>query len=174
MTNAATRFDVLRSALYHTARRRWFDGLARFLNFVVVIAGAASLSDIVPKAHSDVLRSVSAIVTLLAGTLQLVYDFAGQARTHEILQKRFYELLAEIEATENTEGREQEWKARFLKICADEPPMLRVLDAVAYNEAADALDTDWRLRITPWQSIVRHFLAFNGTSFPWSKIQRPP
>jgi hypothetical protein len=35
----APKFDALRNAIYHTARRELYDSLNRLLNFLVIILG---------------------------------------------------------------------------------------------------------------------------------------
>ncbi len=67
-----------------------------------------------------------------------MFGLGARARTHEFLQRRFYEVvadLAEITSVEDTQlvGRE----AALNRLYAEEPPPMRALDAVAYNAASD-------------------------------------
>ena len=73
-------------------------------------------------------------------TAQLVFDFGGAARQHEFLQRRYYELLSEIETSDpDDRALERKWSAKLLTITADEPMTMRALDAIAYNKALDAI-----------------------------------
>ena len=168
------RHDVLRNALYHTARRRHLEAMGRTMNFIVIIAGAGALADFIPKDYITVVKSTLAAVTLVTGSIQLVYDFSGQARLHEFLQRRFYEILAKIESnTSISEADIHRIRGEITVIYADEPPTLRALDAVAYNAASDSLGGDYRVRVSWLQSITRQYLAWGQASFPWESASHP-
>lgn len=127
-------FDALRSAIYHSSRRRFLDLLNRTLSFVVVASGSVAL---VALWYDPPWFAAAAA---LAGLLQLVFDFGGEARSHEFLQRRFYELIAEI--TETLDATDQDlvrWKATLIRLYGEELPPMRALDAIAYNAAVDSL-----------------------------------
>src|SRR5215203_3370112 len=130
------RFDAMRNAIYHTARRQYLDSLNRWLNFVIIVAGTAAAGDL--GKQFGVEAAYLAGLTALAGTLQLVFDFSGRARTHEFLQRRYYELIAAIS---EPRGEEQipRWEAELNRLYSEEPPPMRALDAIAYNAACDSL-----------------------------------
>jgi hypothetical protein len=171
----AVKRDALRNALYHTARRRHFESMGRFLNFLVIIAGAATLAEFPALNSAAYLKSLPPMVSLLAGTIALVYDFSGQARDHQFLQSRYYEILSEVEAAIQIEEVDiHRWIGQMTKIYADEPPMLRALDAVAYNEASDSLGGSWRVRVSWLQNLTRHYWAWEQASFKWDKSPESP
>jgi len=180
MTADVVRFDALRNALYHTARVRWYSGWNRLFNFIILFLGTAAAADaakLFPLAVSDnsFARAVGCL-TAAVGALQLVIDFGGSARTHESLARRYYELMAEIEETPLRPREEtvRAWRGKLIRITADEPPTLRALDSIAYNEAADALGWahDDRL-IVPWhQRIRRHISAFKAHRYETLKERR--
>ena len=129
------KFDVLRNAIYHSSRRRFFELLSRFLSFCVVVSGTAAVANL---AVLDP-RWLAALAAAI-GALQLVFDFNGRARLHENLQRRYFELIAVIDAVvEATDQDVAKWRADLTLIYADEPPPMRALDAIAYNKACDAL-----------------------------------
>ncbi|MEA5160723.1 hypothetical protein [Cereibacter johrii] len=161
------RFNVLRNALYHTARRRSLERSARWLNFLVVLLGAAAVGDVL-NAYRLARPAVGLAVSVI-GALQLVWDFGRQARDHQALQRDYYSLLADIEAS-NDQSSEKcgEWHARMIRITADEPPVLRAVDAKAYNDALDAMGTfssDQRLHIPVTHRYLSGFLAFDGHNY---------
>lgn len=161
------RFNVLRNALYHTARRRHFEAGNRAFNFLVIILGAAAISDLFTALNLDP-RWIGASVAVI-GALQLVIDFGGKARDHQMLQRAYYELLAEIER-ETMPALEQiaHWQAQQTTIAADEPPTLRAIDAKAYNDALDSIDTfrqDQRLRIPFHHRLLGNLIAFDGHNY---------
>lgn len=162
------KVHALRNALYHGARRNFLEFASRLINFFVILGGAGAVSDALGGATGW------ALLATVGGTLQLVFDFGGQGKEHAFLQRRFYDVIAEIEACPGPSDEQIcKWQADLVRIYADEPPTMRALDAIAYNEAADALDTDWRVKVTWWQSFCRHVYPFNGTPFAWRKTDRP-
>ncbi|MFG1319854.1 hypothetical protein [Xanthobacter autotrophicus] len=162
------KVQALRNALYHGARRNFLEFINRAFSFIVILGGAVAVADYLGNAKP------AAFIATVAGTLQLVFDFGGRAKEHAFLQRRFYDVIAEVETCpEPAENQICKWQADLVRIYADEPPTLRALDAIAYNDAAEALDTEWRVRVNWWQSLWRHFYPFNGTSFAWKKAIRP-
>lgn len=159
---------ALRNALYHTARRQRLELWNRGLTFLVILGGAGTVSQVLVAAGFAVYLGM--LITTV-GALQLVFDFAGHARTHVELQRLYYSVLGQIK-----EGGDLSVKQRnaimseIVRISGEEPPTLRALDAVAYNEATDALYGEDRahekLHITGWQSATRHLQPHNGASFP--------
>lgn len=160
-------FDALRNAIYHSARRNYYDFLNRLMSLLVVAAGAGAVADFEKFFASPALL---AFVATMAGLFQLVFDFGGKARTHEFLQRRFYELTAEIaQAEKPTPSKIRDWEAALKRLYAEEPPPMRAMDAIAYNAAAESLGSDKakRIYVTPWQSFNRYWWEFNGADFPY-------
>lgn len=161
------RFNVLRNALYHTARRLTFERWARWLNLVVVLLGAAAIGDLF--GHFGYSRIWSGVGVALAGSLQLVFDFSGTARDHQVLQRDYYHLLADIEAEPEPDARDlATFYSRMIRISGDERPTMKAVDARAYNDAIDATEIygrEERLVIPWWQSPLRNFLPFTGMEY---------
>lgn len=165
------RFDALRNAIYHTSRGKFLDALNRTFNFVVIMLGAAAVGKIAGILEIGDYWVQFAIV--LVATVQLVFDFGGRAGTHKFLQKRYYELLAEMEVAPrlDTDNAKKKWSARLLTVAGDEPIPMRALDALAYNTALDALINDpselnkCRLRVPLVHRCLKQFIAFQGTQF---------
>src|SRR4051812_18632896 len=114
------RFDGLRNAIYHTERRNFFDLLNRGLNFLIVFLGASVA--VKAAAHARFEDYFLELGVVLVATLQLVFDFGSRARTHEFLQKRYYELVSELEACGDLDEETcRKWSAKLMTIAADEP-----------------------------------------------------
>ena len=91
------RFNILRNALYHTARRRSLERINRVFNFSIVVLGTAAFGGVVSKLDLDnVTAEVIGAPIAVIGALQLVWDFGRQAREHQILQREYYHLLAAL------------------------------------------------------------------------------
>jgi hypothetical protein len=165
------RFDALRNAIYHTERRNFFDFLNRTFTFLVVVLGAGVAGKAAKLIHLEENWLELSIVVI--ASLQLVFDFASRARTHEFLQRRYYELLAEMEKGDlGSPGTREKWSAKLLTLAGEEPMTMRALDAIAYNKALAALESDPealrqnRLRVTWLQRRLRHIFAFQAAEFP--------
>jgi hypothetical protein len=162
------RFDALRNAIYHTERRSFFDLVNRLINFSVIALGASVAGKVANLFHFPGLWLELSVVLVAAA--QLVFDFGSRARIHEFLQKRYYEILSEMEA-DNSKQRESIWAAKLMNIAADEPMAMRALDALAYNKAVDATISDpkniaeCRLHVSWYQRRLRHIVAFQGAQF---------
>jgi hypothetical protein len=176
------KFDALRNAIYHVSRRNYFDQLNRALNFLVVILGASVAGKMANVVHAP--ESALEFGVLLVATAQLTFDFSYRARTHEILQKDYYKMLAEIELDPAPD--QKRFDAKLFTIAADEPMPMRALDALAYNAALDATTSDPeikrcnRLWIPRTHRLLRHILAFHAHEYKlesqhfslWSKFTR--
>jgi hypothetical protein len=135
---SAPRFDALRNAIYNTARKNYYDFLNRALNFLVIILGAGVAGKASDLFHVRELWLEFGV--LLFATLQLTFDFGYKARTHEFLQRKYNEMLADIEL--ESAPNPAKWKAKLYTIASDEPMPMRALDALAYNAAVDATISD--------------------------------
>jgi hypothetical protein len=176
MTDAlfAPKFDALRNAIYHSARKNYFDSLNRLLNFCVIILGAGVAGKVSELFHLKELWLEFAV--LIFATAQLTFDFGYKARTHEFLQRKYHELLAEMEL--DTPFDVQKWNSKIQTVAADEPMPMRALDAMAYNAAVDATYHDPtdrarnRLRVPLFHRLFKNFVARNGYQYSLERDSR--
>jgi hypothetical protein len=164
------RFDALRNAIYHTQRASFLQLVNRSLNFMVIVLGTAVVAKIATRSPSFSYSLEIGVVVV--ATAQLVFDFGGRACVHAFLQKRYYELLAEMETGAiDTAKAKEKWSAKLLTIAADEPVTLRALDAIAYNQALDAWTSDpevlrqCRVPVTYWQRRLRNIRTYHDVQF---------
>lgn len=172
------KFHALRNALYHTERRKFFDFSNRLLSFAIVVLGAGAA---VKSAHllhvGDTWLEIAVVVL---ATAQLVFDFGGLARDHQYLQRRYYELLSEMERDSAGNVEEAEWSARLLMLAGEEPMTMRAVDAIAYNKAVDAIyqgaeKRRYRQAIRWYHVRLRNVWAFQSTDFsPSSSEEAAP
>ncbi|MGR7994123.1 hypothetical protein [Xanthobacter sp. ZOL 2024] len=162
-TREGLRFHALRNALYHTARRRWLEAANRIVTFLIILLGtaaAANASRILGDSAADVWLGVA---TAALGAIQLVFDFGGRARTHQVLQQKYYDILARVEAMAADDQKEIcQLSGDMVRIYADEPPIADVPDAVAYNAAAKALGSSDEecFKISKWTRIAATLFPF--------------
>ena len=161
------RFDCLRNALYHTARRRTCETLARWMNLLVIVLGTTAVSSILePWVSAEYLAAAAAIV----GALNMTFDFAGKARDHMQLQSAYYDMLAGTEEVSQPQDCDiAALDARLTRIYCAEPPVLRAIDAKAYNDALESLGCykpEDRLYIPVWhRGPLAHVFAFEGHEY---------
>lgn len=153
------RFDVLRNALYHTARTQFLDFCSKATNFIIIVCGASAIGGLF-----DIPKWLAAI-SVVAATFQLVADFAVLARQHSYLQRRCYELLAQLDSIASPEELE-EIKEKLTLLYGEEPPTMWALNAIAYNEACEIVGKhDGHLPINTAQSWLRNLYPFNEMKF---------
>lgn len=163
------RFHFLRNALYHTARRRVLEGRARFSNFCVLALGTTSAADAL--GGFGVSQGLLGLAVAVVAALQFAFDWSGRARTHEFLQRRYYETLADIEAERDLSDADcARFESRMALCAAEEPPTYRALEAFTHNEALDALygdaAADQRIIVRwYWHAPLAQWCYFNGSNF---------
>jgi hypothetical protein len=165
------QFDALRNAIYHAARGRCLERWNRYCNFFIIFLGAAAVSKFaLDFKFGDAWIQIAIVVV---ATMQLVFDYGGRAAVHLFLQKRYYDLLAEIEVARDSdsEAAKRKWSAKLLTIAGDEPIPMRALDAIAYNTALDSWTSDpkilhaHRLYVPLRYRLLKNVVAFQGTQF---------
>lgn len=170
------KFDALRCAIYHTARRNYLDFLNRLLNFVVIVLGASVAGKAAKLIHLEE-EAWLEFAVLIVATAQLTFDFGYRARTHEILQKKYNDMLAEIELDPAPD--QKRYNAKLFTIAGDEPMPLRALDALAYNAALDATTSDPemkrrnRLWVPRLHRLFRHVVAFHAYEYKLESERQP-
>lgn len=157
-------FHAVCNAQYHTARRRTLERWSRWLSALTIILGTAVVAE---AAGSFGMRvDWLGLATAIAGTFQLVFDFAGRARTHELLQRRYYDLIAAIRRKPMANETEiADWNGVITLIYGDEPPVEPVGNALAYNAASNTLGAEaGELLVVPWWLLI---LGFFGLVWSW-------
>jgi hypothetical protein len=163
---AVLEHQALRGTLYHAARTRWLDGRNRIFSLIIILAGTATATDLTRGNDRAVLWL--GVTIALVGALQLVCDFNGRARLHEMLQHRYRNLLTDIERDiDPTRQKCTEWTSEITRTAADEPETMRALYAIADNQATAATlgSTRPRLIVSPWRSLTRQLLPHNSSVF---------
>lgn len=154
------RFDLLRNAIYHTSRAQFFDLLTRLTNLSVIVLGASIMV-------SFVNANYLALAVTVVGAFTLVGNFGVAARDHAYLQRRSYELMAELDSLSSPTAEEiAAIKSKLTILYGEEPPPMKALNAIAYNAACDFVGKrSGSLKIEWYQSLLRHFIPFTGTEF---------
>lgn len=155
-------FDVRRSVRYHMRRCRFFDLFHSFTNAIGVIAGSSAVFSALQN-HSQA-AVFSAALVAVASAIDLVVGTGTMARLHNDLAKKFIQLEKEITlGGEPTEDNLRKFTCCRLEIEAEEPPILRTLDRLCYNEMLRAEGHSAEQMIpVPWlQKQLAHFISFD-------------
>lgn len=134
-------FDIRRSVRYHNRRRRFFDRFHLVTNAISVIFGSATIFVVLSALGNGYAVAAAAVVTIFSA-LDLVVGTSRMARLHDDLYRRFIALEQKVIAVAEEKVTEEDlsqFTSERLAIEADEPPVLRVLDSLCYNELARAM-----------------------------------
>lgn len=124
------RFDLLRSALYHDMRETFLMRAHRLSLFAIVLLGSGAIAGF--GAQYPLAGQVAGLLVAVISGAQLVWDFAGAAKDHDVLRRRFYELLADAGAKDADVSA---LTSLMTRIFADEPPVRHRTNRRAHNRA---------------------------------------
>jgi hypothetical protein len=170
------RFEATINGRYHTARQGWYEFMHRASMFVVVIGGTAAVAEAIGAGRPY--SWLVAMIPTLAGTIDLVFDFAGKAALHARLQERSYDIVADIEhSADSPEVICKRGWAAIARICAQETKTMRVVHALAYNDTKEGSEDNAapELLVVPfWTRLIKHIWAFDGLYLPRAKDLTAP
>ena len=128
-------FNTRRSARYHMRREAFYDGWNKATSAVAVIFGSAAVGALISDLNNHLAIYAAATVAVFSA-IDLVAGTAAKARLHNDLRRRFLDIEQKIAGSDATATKVL--KADYLKIEADEPPVLRALDTICYNDLLQA------------------------------------
>lgn len=124
------RCDLLMNARYHSSREAFLDTVHRVLMFLIIVLGAAAVSDLL---NAPWVKGAFAACASVLAAFDLTADLSNRARTHALMKRRYFELLADL-----TAGRSPaEVEAQMHRCSADEEPAFHALLAVSWNAAQE-------------------------------------
>ncbi|MGH1593453.1 hypothetical protein ACRBEJ_05375 [Yersinia proxima] len=162
-------FDVRRSVRYHNRRRAWFDRLDQTTNVLSLIFGSAAIYGVLSQANTNLAVLSAAIVTVFSA-INLVVGSSQRARAHFDFSRKYFELEQKmILVSDVSKESLQAITAERLSIEKDEPPVLRVLDSICYNEQILSMDypIDQMVVVGFWQRLLSPVMDFHA-----SKLRR--
>jgi hypothetical protein len=131
----------LANAQYHSCREAFLDTVHRWFMFFVIALGAAALTDAMPKllhaifrvsVDSSLFKEACAASAAVLAALDLTFDLSNRARSHAMMKRRYYELLADLREGHKTP---EEVSVCLERFSADEEPAYRVLYLACWNAA---------------------------------------
>lgn len=158
-------FDVRRSVRYHNRRRAWFDRLDQATNVLSLVFGSTAIYGVLSQANANLALLSAAIVTAFSA-VNLVVGSSQRARAHFDFARKFFELEQKmILVAEISKESLRAITAERLSIEKDEPPVLRVLDSICYNEQILSMDysTDQMVVVGFWQRLLSPIMDFQAS-----------
>jgi hypothetical protein len=125
------RFELMRSAFYHDMCQTRLGRTHRLLTFVMVLLGSGAIAGF--GAQCPIVGQVAGALVAVIGAASLVWGFGEAAVSHSDLRRRFYGLLADLEAG----GDLNDLTARMTMIYADEPPINARINDAAHDRAGN-------------------------------------
>lgn len=155
-------FDLRRSVRYHMARRRHFELCDLWTNAVGLLFGSATILSLV-KGFGDGVSIAAAAVVTVVSTINLLRASSQRARDHGEFARRFVELEQRMVRTPTSAESLADIRVARLAIEAEEPPVLRVLDCLCYNDElrANGHSQEAFARIGWWQRQCAHLFDLN-------------
>jgi hypothetical protein len=161
-------FSAEQNARYHAARRGFYESVYRWILFAIIAAGTAGVFNLATAWAGG--AAALAGLTAVLSAINLAFDPAGKARLHENLQRKSFEMMAEIDGTVDAGLADYaKWKAAAHRLGGEEPPPRRALQALAYNATIASRRENPEpdmLVVTFWQRLWKQIAPFTNAHFP--------
>ena len=175
-------FGVRCSIRYHNYRRRFFERLSVWTDFLTIISGGAvvGFSTYAGETNQPYYHWLSVfaggLIAILAA-FDLVVGFSLRAREHYDLAKQFAELERQMIKSENnltTKNLAACTDCR-LEIEQDEPPILQVLNVYCHNEVCRAGEypREHKVKIGFFQSLFKQLFDICPAALDKTKDLNP-
>lgn len=157
------RISCLMNARYHATREAFLDNVHRWFMFLVIALGAGALIDVVAR-EIPWARELFAALAAIIAALDLTFDLSNRARTHSMMKRRYFELLADY--AEGTRSA-LETRACIDRYGADEEPAYHVVLKESWNAAQEAIfgDAAHKYKIPWWHRLTRNLLRHGDAQF---------
>lgn len=151
---------ALAKARYHEDREAFLGAATRWLNFLVLVFGTGAFAGLIAAGDHPAAKWAAA-GTALIGSIQLVFDFPGLARTHIALRRLATEICADAVMPDADIAA---LNYRLIRLSAEEPPTFHAVEALAYNHAQNALGRSAKtlLQVRWWDQLWKNFWRFKG------------
>lgn len=125
-------FALSRLIRYNGKRQRFFDKLHRLTSFVNAAIGTSAFVTVL-SGWPQLAAWLTAVIALTSAADSVV-GFSERARKYGDLRTRYFDLYCQLLETPPEKFKEDQFRAKRLRIDSDGPPPLRVLDVICRNE----------------------------------------
>jgi hypothetical protein len=162
------RCDLLMNARYHSIREAFLDSVHRVLMFLIIVLGAAAVTDLF---NAPWIKGLFAACAVIFAALDLTADLSNRARCHALMKRRYFELLADL-----TSGRSPtEIEAQMHRCSADEEPAFHALMAVSWNAAQEMVYGEYadKYAVPALHRFLKNIRRYGQVNYPYIKGSRP-
>jgi hypothetical protein len=162
----AALHSALANGKYHSDREAHLDFWDRAITFGVLLTGGVAFFELFGEKYQKFGGAVLGLFALA----QLVFNLSINARNHQILKKKYFEISASLE---NGSICPKEARSKMLLLAGEEPPPYCAVLAIAEHWADEILSSEkdvppCGLGFLP--RITRHWLRHEGLSNRKPKI----
>lgn len=152
------RCDLLMNARYHSSREAFLDTLHRVLMFLIIVLGAAAVSDLL-SVHIQWIRGSFAACAVVFASMDLTADLSNRARCHALMKRRYFELLADLVAGQKSP---LEVEALMHRFSAEEEPAFHALLGACWNAAQEMVYGKFAdaYKIPLWHRALKNCIRF--------------
>jgi hypothetical protein len=152
----ALRCDLLMNARYHASREAFLDSLHRVLMFLIIVLGAAAVTDLL---GAQFIKGTFAASAVVFAAIDLTADLSNRARSHALMKRRYFELLADLIAGDR---KPVDVEAHMHRCSADEEPAFHALLASCWNAAQEMVYGQHAdaYKIPAWHKAFKNWLRF--------------
>lgn len=126
------RVSCLLNAQYHASREAFLDFVHRWFMFAIILLGAGAVTEML--GDREWIRNVIGITIAALGALDLTFDLSNRARTHSLMKRKYFELLADVQDALKSKSVAEACLNRF---SADEEPAYHALVKLSWNAAQE-------------------------------------
>jgi len=126
----AVEVNCLMNARYHSGREAFLDATHRWFMFCVVAAGAGAVTGVLDTIPYS--QALLGCIAALLGAADLAFDLSNRAKSHALMKRRYFELLADMREGRKTPADVEACSHRY---SADEEPAFHALLMSAWNAA---------------------------------------
>lgn len=162
-------FSIGRSIRYHRKRTRFFEIVNSIILFLILLLSSASFISILELSalHYNYWQTIVLGIITFGTALNLSFNIVRKISTHSKLTYLFRELERKIKIEKNrNEDSLKNFINERLRIELEEPPVLRVLNAICFNEESIAQGFSVRRNIKVYQLLFAYFHDLPPTEIP--------
>jgi hypothetical protein len=159
-------FEARKSIRYHSKRKSFFETLNHGSIILSAVAGNSAFAALF--GGYILLTKFFIFIAALSAIISATINFSKKAELHESLKHRFSDLLIKIISKPNCSNEDLvNWEIERLLIEQDEPPSLKALIVICYNEECVGQGRNEYVRKIPkFKVLLRHFWPFDD----WNPI----
>ncbi len=165
------RCDLLMNARYHASREAFLDTAHRLLMFLIIVFGAAAVTDLLNAiAWVSWIKGILAAAVVIFAATDLTADISNRARTHALMKRRYFEMLADLTSGKNPRVIE----SQMYRYGGDEEPAFHALMATSWNAAQEMVYGDHadRYHVPPHHRALKNVHRFGHTRYKTVKGTR--